>query len=1254
MDQKHNSPVTLFYSYAREDEALRNELEKHLFLLQRRGFITAWHDRQIVPGTDWAHTIDRRLNESSIILLLISSGFLASDYCYNVEMQHALELHQRGEACVIPIIVRPVNWQHSPFAHLQCLPRDGKPVTEWDNQDAAFRDIAEGLLRTIEQQIGVVHSLSRRNYLRWLIERNYYLDPRGSFQTQRQVQVKMEEVYISLMAQREETPGKADRLLLEEELTNLETQLASSHATAEEIEDQREQVLAMFELNQGTNKLGEVLELAAVVTRHNRIVILGDPGSGKTTLLRYLALKHAQALWQGQQEASKDLGRAYFPIFICVAEYAENSTWKKQSLSNFLAEYHRLHECPNHGLTDLLQSELHKGSCLILLDGLDEIVSADERRGVVQRIEDFVRHHGNKDNRFVITSRIVGYRSAPLGSPFSHYVVREMNETQIHTFLEHWCQAVEDAQTPDISFQERRNIAKREIDGIMRAVRTSPGVRRLAANPLLLRILALIHRTGAQLPQKRVELYKLATDTLAHTWRTTQGVPESALVTDEYLTPLLSKLAYWLHIHKPTGIATEREVYTLLGEEWARLNGLHWDEDDPDPKIKEEVRMFLVAVREHTGLFVERAPKRYGFMHLTFEEYYAARSLVARSRTRARLIRKYLHDPRWEEPILLALGFVGLESSEEARGLLETAILAEGEEAKEFSFEPSPYENLLGRDYLFALRCIGDNIPMRPQVQKKLTERLANELEYRTGLAQYRQYRRALGAKLKFLEGSKLTPVLCSCLSGVLKNIPDYPARYELVLTIFTQWSQVPPEVLRILLEALNDTDHKVRRRAAESLGELRQASPEVISSLLQFTHDTVSDIRFFVIDALASLRQPISEIMAVLFQALQDSDPRVRSRAAFALEWQKQASPEVISALVQALHDDNSEVRRQAAYSLGMLGKTSPEVEAALCQLLQDDEHWVRSHAAVALGQLGHLSIDVILALLCVPDYDEQLWILSAARRVLRNVDLTSSEIVTILLGMLDDDSTNKRREAAQSLGRLGKVTPALQATLIKTLQDSHPDVRSAAAQSLGCSSDTTPEIILALIQALHDDDSAVRQAAAISLGNIGKATPEIIVALNDSLHTNSLQERTAVAQSLGRLGQISEQICEVLLEALYQIEDSKERSRSAYLLGKIGQSDELTIQRLLQMLINPEFETRVICSQALVGLGRKFPATQAMIEQALTQAIKQPEFDKLDGSTRSGHDHIYEALCMLVVGDKSLEQNYESAIPRFLGEYW
>lgn len=144
------SPVTLFYSYAHEDEKLRGKLERHLSLLRQQGLITEWHDRQIVAGTDWTQVIDTYLNNASVILLLISSDFLNSDYCSGKEMQRALERHQANEARVIPILLRPVDWKNAPFAHLQMLPTGARAITDWRNQDKAFADVAAGIRRAVE------------------------------------------------------------------------------------------------------------------------------------------------------------------------------------------------------------------------------------------------------------------------------------------------------------------------------------------------------------------------------------------------------------------------------------------------------------------------------------------------------------------------------------------------------------------------------------------------------------------------------------------------------------------------------------------------------------------------------------------------------------------------------------------------------------------------------------------------------------------------------------------------------------------------------------------------------------------------------------------------------------------------------------------------------------------------------------------------------------------------------------------------
>jgi hypothetical protein len=144
------APLEVFFSYAHKDEALRDKLVTHLSTLERQGAITDWHDRLISPGAEWVGQIDNHLNAAGIILLLISPDFIASDYCYGVELVRAMERHQAGQARVIPIILRPVDWTGTPFSKLQALPKDGKPITIWANEDEAFLDVAKGIRRAVQ------------------------------------------------------------------------------------------------------------------------------------------------------------------------------------------------------------------------------------------------------------------------------------------------------------------------------------------------------------------------------------------------------------------------------------------------------------------------------------------------------------------------------------------------------------------------------------------------------------------------------------------------------------------------------------------------------------------------------------------------------------------------------------------------------------------------------------------------------------------------------------------------------------------------------------------------------------------------------------------------------------------------------------------------------------------------------------------------------------------------------------------------
>jgi TIR domain/AAA-like domain len=148
-----SQPLSVFVSYAHADETLRIELGKHLSVLERQGLISTWHDRMLGAGADWTDTIDQRLEEAQVILLLISADFVESKYCYDVEMKRALERHAARQALVVPVMLRPVALAGLPFGTLQALPKDAKAITDWVNRDSALVDVTEGLRIAIREFI---------------------------------------------------------------------------------------------------------------------------------------------------------------------------------------------------------------------------------------------------------------------------------------------------------------------------------------------------------------------------------------------------------------------------------------------------------------------------------------------------------------------------------------------------------------------------------------------------------------------------------------------------------------------------------------------------------------------------------------------------------------------------------------------------------------------------------------------------------------------------------------------------------------------------------------------------------------------------------------------------------------------------------------------------------------------------------------------------------------------------------------------
>ena len=680
-------------------------------------------------------------------------------------------------------------------------------------------------------------------YLAHLIERNAYLNPRGVMQTQRQVSLKLDEVYISLRAERRYERRLTGRM----RFIDREPRLPFADHGEDEIDEWMgpggRATREIFSHESHT----EQVELSAAVREHSRIVVLGDPGAGKTTLLRFLALQFAQSHRNGKPAVSGKDGAEYgetrLPIFLRVADYAEAfADDKTLRLAEFLATPFK-DIAPEPAIASLFNDALKRGQAFVMLDGLDEVIDTSDRALIVRRIEDFVAGLDAR-NRVIVTSRIVGYREAPLGGDYQHFTLLDLERDQIEQFLRNWCHETERFLSKDASEEEIARNAQREIDNILQAVDNNPGVKRLAVNPLLLTILALIHRNGSRLPNRRVELYDLAAKTLLETWQIERMNAGKFNIREGEASQFLWPLAYWLHSEKPRGMATEQEIKYQLAKFLAATR-----KQEPDhPEIIAAADDFLRRVRHHTGLLVERAPNQYGFMHLSFEEYFAARELVRRPERVAKKIYALRHQPRWQEPILLAIGYLSEAFPSMPGDIIRSAILAEGADAAEEGFAPSQYEDVLHRDLLLAAQCIGDCVTIEQGLRRQVVERLVRLYLDSAGAGKYVTLRERIAEALNYLRNS-----------------------------------EAANEAAEMALAALRDEKDDVRRSAAAALGELKVGAPEVVSGLLAALRDEKDFVRMSATRALGKIGGT-EEVVGGLLAALRDEDDYVQSSAARAL----------------------------------------------------------------------------------------------------------------------------------------------------------------------------------------------------------------------------------------------------------------------------------------------------------------------------------------------------------------------------------
>jgi TIR domain/HEAT repeats len=146
-------PWQTFYSYSHKDEELRDQLATYLAPLRQKGLIVEWHDRKIEPGVDWDKEISTQLDQADLVLILISPDFLASDYCFGVEMEQAFSRAKQGQSKLVPILARPCLWEDSRFSALQMIPRDAKPISSAPSIDEALKAVSLEVRKVVSEAV---------------------------------------------------------------------------------------------------------------------------------------------------------------------------------------------------------------------------------------------------------------------------------------------------------------------------------------------------------------------------------------------------------------------------------------------------------------------------------------------------------------------------------------------------------------------------------------------------------------------------------------------------------------------------------------------------------------------------------------------------------------------------------------------------------------------------------------------------------------------------------------------------------------------------------------------------------------------------------------------------------------------------------------------------------------------------------------------------------------------------------------------
>ncbi|KAL1845426.1 hypothetical protein Plec18170_009782 [Paecilomyces lecythidis] len=588
--------------------------------------------------------------------------------------------------------------------------------------------------------------------------------------------------------------------------------------------------------------------------------------------------------------------------------------------------------------------------------------------------------------------------------------------------------------------------------------------------------------------------------------------------------------------------------------------------------------------------------RSYHFLHLTFQEYYAACYFVRHWVKGEQLLCIRLRQRKPDHFLMSPQEFLQQKKYNSRYDVLwrfTAGLLQVGEGSiqaflQELEAEP---RDLLGPVHQrLVMHCLSEVVPdqegasnRRTKMEKHLSQWLQFECDYLQSIWLGRE---------------------SECPDHLLDSLLHRPqGRKRKVLEVLQARQNMSARLLETLAQLLKDDDSTVRCQAAEALGQQSALPTAILETLVQLLKDDDWRVRYQAAEALRQQSPLPPAVLETLAQLLKDDDSTVRCQAAEALGQQSPLPTAILETLVQLWKDDDQRVRYQAAEALGQHSPLPPAIPETLAQLLKDDDWRVRYQAAEALGQQSPLSTAILETLVQLWKDDDQRVRYQAAVSLGQQSPLPPV-ILETLAQLLKDDDWRVRYQAAEALGQQSALPTAILETLVQLLKDDDWDVRCQAAEALGQQSPLPTAILETLVQLWKDNDQRVRYQAAVSLGQQSPLPPVILETLAQLLKDDDWDVRCQAAVVLGRQLPLPPAILETLVQLLKD-DDQRVRYQAAEALGRQSPLPPAILETLVQLLKDDDQRVRY---QAAEALGRQSPLPPAILE-TLAQLLKDDD---------------------------------------------